>query len=116
VKADPQLIGLISLAFAGAVQLFGVAFILGGLFARVRQADLRLDALEKGERGEAASRTGFEVQMGKLETTVELTNKAVTDTLDGMQRELRGLARQVAALASQRPGAKPPLADAQTDE
>lgn len=108
---DPQLIGLLSLACAGGVQLAGFSFLLGGLFQRMKSAEARLRELEKDEKGDGAGRTDLLVRVAQLETTVGLTTKQLTEAVAAVQREMHGLARQVAALTTQRRGARPPMAD-----
>lgn len=113
---EPQLLGLLSLAFAGAVQLAGISFVLGGLFQRMRSVEERVETLEKGERGDGHGRTDLLVRLGQLETTVGLTTGQVKDSVAAVQRELHGLARQVSALTTQRRGIKAPMADTMSDE
>lgn len=113
---DPQLLGLLSLALAGAVQLAGISFVLGGLFQRMRSAEARIREIEKGESSDGARRTDLVVRLAQLETTVELSNKQLGDNVSAVQREMHGLARQVAALTTQRRGVAGPMADAQSTE
>ena len=108
---DPQLVGLISLAFAGALQLAGFSYFLGVLSQRVKSNTARIKELEEGERGDGAGRTDLLVRLAQLEKVVELSNQQTTASIAVVQREVHGLARQVAALTTQRRGALPPMAD-----
>ncbi|HTK34536.1 MAG TPA: hypothetical protein VL358_04510 [Caulobacteraceae bacterium] len=113
---DPQFLGLLSLAFAVAVQLAGISFLLGGLFQRMRSAEARIRELENVERAGDGGRTDLLVRLGQLETVVELSNKQTTESVGGVQRELRGLSRQVASLTTRRRGAVPPMGDTMSED
>lgn len=113
---DPTLVGLISLAFAMAVQIALFSFLLGGLFQRVKSNTARIRELENGEKGDGAGRTDLLVRLAQLETRFEMSTQALSDHIAALQRETHGLARQVAALTTRRRGAVPPLADTQSED
>lgn len=113
---DSQSVGIISLAFAGAVQLAAIAFLLGGLFQRVRSLESRTRELESGGNSDGARRTDLLVRLGRLEKEVEMSGKQTADAIGSLQNVVNGLSRQVASLTTRRRGAVPPMADTLSDE
>jgi hypothetical protein len=96
---DPQLVGLISLAFAGSVQLALFSFLLGGLFQRDRSNQQRIAKLEEAE-AERAGPDGHASTLVRLSVEMEHANK----TLESLSRDMSGVHRQLANIATGRMG------------
>jgi hypothetical protein len=103
--------------YAPLVGIITAVFGLGMLFSKVANNTARIKALEVIDDRESGKRDNIVNRLVSLEAKFESETKHLIETQQGMQRELRGLSRQVANLVTQgRPGvAVANFLDTQTD-
>jgi hypothetical protein len=102
-----------SLAGLFVVQTGGICFFLGGLANKVTHSATRIDRLESGDDMEGSRREDIVERLASVEGEVRHLKEAI----EPLQKELRGISRQISSLVtgSGRRGIVGPLMDTQGD-